>query len=225
MHVRCQQCGVDMEVPPRTEGKQLRCPECGFEFICELPRAILVGRDDAAGTPEEIVLIDEVDPAAGQPPAPADDAVVELSMESALADETPSADEALAEMSPEKKDYILKDNPRQWHVLVGGVAAVALTYAQLKQRAAAGEIKPRTKLWYAPKDLTVSARDIPGLFGDRAAAPAEPSAPEAAEAPEVTDAEAKALAEALDVLSAKRHEAPSPDEALSEEAGEDDPAT
>ena len=48
--------------------------------------------------------------------------------------------------------------------MVGGVAAVALTYQELVARAAKDEIKPRSKIYYAPAGLTVPAQDIPGLF-------------------------------------------------------------
>lgn len=168
MRIRCQQCGLDMDVPPRTEGSRLRCPECQFEFICALPRAIEPDQSPAAGS-EEIVLVEEVD-AAG------------------------SADRAPAKVA--------RENPRKWYVMVGGAAAVALTYQELRHRAAAGQITPRTKLWYAPKDVHLSARDVPGLFPEidaQRTTPAKPAPPPPAGKP-VADVDS--LSKALDSLIA-----------------------
>ena len=205
MHIRCRDCGVDMAVPARAEGKRLRCPECGREFICELPQGIIL--DEPAGNDEEIVLIDELTGAAApESEFPLAEEVIDP-LEWA-SPETPLAEEALADMAPAKPDYIVKENPRRWHVMVGGIDAVALTWEQLKQRAAAGDIRPRTELWYAPKDITLQARDLPGLFGPAEPAPvaAEAEAEAEDEGEPVTDAavdeEAAALAAALGDLDA-----------------------
>ncbi len=50
--------------------------------------------------------------------------------------------------------------------IVDGVAAVALTYKELVVRAGERRIKPKDRIYYAPKDATLHARDIPGLFPD-----------------------------------------------------------
>ena len=131
----------------------------------------------AAGS-EEIVLAEEADAAAR------------------------SADGALAEMHGDAPAEVARESPRKWYVMVGGAAAVALTYKELRQRAAAGRITPRTKLWYAPKDVHLSARDVPGLFPEidaQRAKPAKPPPPPPAGKP-VADADS--LSKALDSLVA-----------------------
>ena len=189
MRIRCQQCGLDMDVPPRTEGSRLRCPECQFEFICALPRAVEVDQPPAAGS-EEIVLVEEVDA------RPAD------SPTDALADAARSADEALAEMHGDAPAEVARENPRKWYVMVGGAAAVALTYQELKHRAAAGQITPRTKLWYAPKDVHLSARDVPGLFPEIDAQRTKPAKPPPPPPMRKPVADADSLSRALDSLIA-----------------------
>ena len=69
--------------------------------------------------------------------------------------------EAAAEKKPKPKP-----NPRQWYVIIDGVAAVALTYKELVVRAGERRIKPKDRIYYAPKDATLHARDIHGLFPD-----------------------------------------------------------
>lgn len=200
MRIRCQQCGLDMDVPPRTEGSRLRCPECQFEFICALPRAVEVDQPPAAGS-EEIVLAEEVD-AAGPVEAADADAPSADSPADALAAAAGSADEALAETHGDAPAEVARESPRKWYVMVGGAAAVALTYQELRQRAAAGQITPRTKLWYAPKDVHLSARDVPGLFPEidaQRTTPAKPTPPPPAGK---TVADADSLSKALDSLSA-----------------------
>jgi len=205
MRIRCEQCGLDMDVPPQTEGRKLRCPECAFEFICALPRAIEVDQSSAAAGGEEIVLAEEADSAAP--------------VEAAGADAQP-AEEALAEMHGEEPAEVARESPRKWYVMVGGAAAVALTYRELKERAAAGRITPRTKLWYAPKDVTLSARDLPGLFpeidAERAETPKPPPRPAGEPA---ADADADALSKALDSMVA---EAGGPEDDSDQQASPDD---
>ena len=195
MRIRCQQCGLDMDVPPRTEGSRLRCPECQFEFICALPRAIEV-EQPAAGS-DEIILVEEVDAAGPADAADADTRPAE-SPGDALAAAARSADEALAEMHGDAPAEVVRESPRKWYVMVGGAAAVALTYRELKQRAATGKITPRTKLWYAPKDVHLSARDVPGLFPEIDAERPKPTPPPAGKP--VGDADS--LSKALDSLMA-----------------------
>ncbi len=153
----------------------LRCPSCEKTFLCEIPKATVVGEPPAGNAsiiladelpepppPEPIQLIEEPPPAAPEPTSP-----------------PASLEETLAEMGrdaePRPKP---KENPRQWCVVVDGVAAVALTYRELVARAHEGKIKPRTKIYYAPKEVTVPARDIPGLFPEADAKRAEQAARE-----------------------------------------------
>lgn len=198
MRIRCQQCGLDMDVPPRTEGSRLRCPECQFEFICVLPRAIEVDQPPAGG--EEIVLVDEVAPArpadAPDPAAPPADSPAD-----ALA-------AAAARSADEPPTKIPRESPRKWYVMVAGAAAVALTYQELRQRAAAGLITPRTKLWYAPKDVHLSARDVPGLFPE---IDAQRPAPPKPTPPPKPVADADSLSQALDSLAAEAGDDDEPD--------------
>lgn len=163
MHIRCEQCELDMEVPPGAVGKTLRCPACGGTFTCRLPTAQVVEDE-----PQELVLSDEVEPV---------EEVIELAEEVEpesdedadamdLTDAAP-ADAALDVMSRRQPKKIIKENPRQWYVMLGGVAAVALTYEELKAKAAAGKIRPKDKIHYAPRELTLQAREVPGLFPEQ----------------------------------------------------------
>ena len=207
MRIRCEQCGLDMDVPPQTEGRKLRCPECEFEFICALPRAIEVDQSSAAAGGEEILLAEEADA------QPAD------SSEEAIAAAARSAEEALAEMHGEEPAEVARESPRKWYVMVGGAAAVALSYRELKERAAAGRITPRTKLWYAPKDVHLSARDVPGLFPEidaQRTKPAKPTPPPTTGKP-VADADA--LSKALDSMTS---EAGGPEDDSDQQASPDD---
>ena len=175
MRIRCEQCGLDMEVAPDSVGKKLKCPECMLVFVCQVPRAIVV---DEQGQDGDLVVLDEL---IEEPAGP-----------------TASADEALARMSRAAPKQVLRESPRQWHIIIGGVPAVALTYRELVQRAAEGEVKPKTRIYYAPKNLTMPARDIPGLFADidakrRQAGKPKPVRP----LTQAEKAEAAALAEAL----------------------------
>ena len=95
MRIRCQQCGLDMDVPPRTEGSRLRCPECQFEFICALPRAVEVDQPPAAGG-EEIVLAEEADAAA----RPADEALAEMHADAGDPEKEPDAPQPAHCMTP-----------------------------------------------------------------------------------------------------------------------------
>lgn len=120
-----------------------------------------------------MVLVDEVgeyegaepfDQAQGEPVELTAEVEEESPLE-AFAAASVSADEALAEMrSAAGPKRIVKENPHQWYVMVAGVAAVALTYRELVAKAAKDEIKPKSKIYYAPAGLTVPAQDIPGLF-------------------------------------------------------------
>ncbi len=216
MHIRCEQCGVDMEVPPRTEGKKLRCPECGLEFICRLPQAIVLDEGGIAPPDTaEVVLADESEfVLAEEVSLPAGDETGEEAPDSALdqmAAAAGQAGEIPLGLTTRKSDYIVKPSPRQWHVMIGGAAAVALTYQELKDRAAAGEITPRDKVWYAPKDVTISVSDLPGLFpahdakraeAEKARRPVIPAGP--------PDPEAAALIRALDVLAVEGEGKPDP---------------
>jgi len=150
MIVRCPHCGLDMEAPPEGVGRRVRCPGCRQAFVCRVPRATLV---DGPPETEGLVLEDEVSlasspPAAQAPPAPA------------------RPEDALAELGKARPKSEVKPNPRQWYVMVEGMAAVALTFQELAARAAEGKVRPKDKIYYAPKDLTIAAREIPGLFPD-----------------------------------------------------------
>lgn len=162
MRIRCEQCGLDMEVPADSVGRKLKCPGCKLVFVCRLPRAIVV--DDASlAADDDLVLLDEV---IDEPIAPLEALAAEPAEPSPPPAPQASADEALAEMSQAAPRQVTRENPRQWHVIVGGVRAVALTYPELVAKAARGDLKPKTKIYYAPEDLTISARDIPGLFAE-----------------------------------------------------------
>jgi hypothetical protein len=147
----------------------LRCPNCEKTFLCEIPKATVVGESPAA--PESIILEDELP----QPVPQADQAPPPLPERN----DSPAAslEEALAEMGgdaePRPKP---RENPRQWCVVVDGVAAVALTYRELVARAREGKIKRKTKIYFAPKEVTIPARDIPGLFPEEDARRAEQAA-------------------------------------------------
>ena len=152
----------------------LRCPNCEKTFLCEIPKAVVVG--EPPPQPESIILEDEIAP----PPEPIQ--LIEEPPPAAPEGNDPPAaslEEALAEMGhdaqPRPKP---KENPRHWCVVVEGVAAVALTYRELVAHAREGKIKPKTKIYYAPKEVTIPARDIPGLFPEEDAKRAEQEARE-----------------------------------------------
>jgi len=35
MIIECRQCGQELRLPPNTDGKKIRCPQCRFEFIVD----------------------------------------------------------------------------------------------------------------------------------------------------------------------------------------------
>ena len=154
---------MDMDVPPGSEGKPVRCPDCGGVFTSRLPVAEVV--EAVPLEPEgEMLLTDEVFDAAPAAFEPIDE--MDEEELGALDEAAESIADILARAVRDRPKRLVKENPRQWCVMVGGVAAVALTFEELRDRAASGQLKPRTKILYAPKDVTVRARDIPGLFGD-----------------------------------------------------------
>ncbi len=51
-----------------------------------------------------------------------------------------------------------------WYVIISGVPVAAMTFAQLRRKALQGTIRPRDKLYYAPKNAHLRAIDVPGLF-------------------------------------------------------------
>ena len=220
MRIRCGQCGLDMEVPPDCEGKKLRCPGCGLAFVCQVPKAIVLDEPPPAEADEELILVEEVE----QPPDPL--GALKAAADGSGPAEVPaepkaSVDEALAEMHQPAPKPIVRENSRPWHVFVGGVPAVALTYQELVQRAAAGEITPKTKIRYAPEGLTIPARDISGLFAE-IDAQRQQEAPKPGPARRLSRAEqdeAASLAQALAAAGAEEA-APAPPE-----AGDDDRST
>jgi hypothetical protein len=204
VRVRCEQCELDMEVPSGSVGKKLKCPGCGRIFVCQLPKAIVLDAPPVAAPSEEPVVLEEEVVVA--PP----DAAAELAEASSGTKQ--AADDALAELDRSAPKRRVRPNRRHWHLIVHGVAAVALTYDQLVRRAAAGEIKPKTKIYYSPKDVTIPARDIPGLFPAIDAERRQAARPRPVGRLSKDElAEASALAEALGTLNAQ-------------EAGEDEPA-
>jgi len=204
LRIRCEQCELDMEVPSGSVGKKLKCPGCGRIFVCQLPKAIALDAPAVAAPSDELVVLKD---AVEAPP----DAAAELAQASAGTKQ--AADDALAELDRSGPKRRVRPNRRHWHVIVAGVPAVALTYDQLVQKAAAGQIKPKTKIYYSPKDVTIPARDIPGLFraidAERRRA-ARPRPVRRLSKDEL--AEASALADALGTLNAGQ-------------AGEDDAAS
>ncbi|HET6427073.1 MAG TPA: hypothetical protein VM389_05155 [Phycisphaerae bacterium] len=202
MRVRCEHCGMDMEALPGSEGRSVRCPGCGGIFACRLPVAEIV---EAIPYEQdgEVLLSEEI-------PEPDDLELTDELAEEGPAEPVETVDDVLARAVRDKPKRIVEENPRQWYVMVGGVAAVALTFEELRQRAAEGQLKPRAKIFYAPKDVTVRARDIPGLFGaedakraEKAAKAATPAKPRRAAAPAgAAEDEAADLADALSKLEA-----------------------
>ncbi len=175
MIVRCRHCGRDVEAPPDAAGRRLRCPECGKTFLCRLPRATVVDDQTPPDVPESLLLEEEVAeeaPPQEPPTAPADEVAAALDSPEAPR----SSEDALARLGEAVPKTEVRESPRQWYVIIDGVAAVALTYGELVARAGEGKIKPRNKIYYAPKDLTVPARDIPGLFPQEDAKRAERAA-------------------------------------------------
>jgi hypothetical protein len=197
-----------LEVAPATVGRKLRCPDCGEEFICRLPKAIVV--DGQPRSEELVVLADELDASADEL------AALSEAMEAGPPLEPPAP--AKPDTGPRPKRApdrepparLARDGPRQWHVVVGGVPAVALSYGQLVRRAAWGEIKPKTKIYYAPKDLTLSAGDIPGLFAEIDARRANAGEARPAESLKGVSPAAAALADALGSLGSPGRESPRP---------------
>jgi len=165
MHVRCTHCGLDVEAPDGSLGKSLRCPKCSGIFECALPTAaVVVEEDEPTGPAEELLLEDEVpaEPAEGEPMELSDELDEGPTLEDLSRAVTPS--DALSHLSGDRPKQVMKESPRQWYILVSGVAAVAMTYEDLKRKARIAAIKPKTKIYYAPEDLTIAARAIPGLF-------------------------------------------------------------
>jgi hypothetical protein len=200
MKVQCKICGIHLEAPPGCEGRKLRCPECGGVFVASIPRAALA--DEPAHTPpaDEPVLLEDVvqtEPLAPSPPEPPEEEPIELTEEAG----TPA--DVLAKMGQGKPQQLVRPSARQWHVLVAGVPAVALTYPELRRKAAAGEIKPRTKVHYVPRDLTMRAGDVPGLFPEaKPRPPVRPAPPVRTRraAPRAGASDADALAGALGAM-------------------------
>jgi len=190
---------MDMEAPAGSEGRNLRCPGCGGVFAWRLPVAEIVETDpdDPRG---EVLLSDEI-----SDPEPAASGPTEELEEEEEGEEVEAIEDVLARAAEDKPKRIVEENPRQWYVMVGGVAAVALTFEELQQRAGGGQVKPKTRIFYARKGVTVRARDIPGLFPDEGARRAEKAEkegkagksrrPRAAKAP--ADPEADDIADAL----------------------------
>jgi len=208
MHVRCEHCGLDMEAPSGSVGRSLRCPQCHKTFVCRLPQAVVV---EPEPEPEEIVLEDEI---VAEEPAEellelteAAEEFEEVSPLDAAAEATANVDEALDQMQDGTPKTVYKESPRQWYVMVGGVAAVALTYAELKHKAAVALVKPKTKIYYAPKDVTLMARDVPGLFPEDQVKPRRRRKLSAKQADAVDD-----LAAALGQLGDEPDEPPQPPE-------------
>ena len=211
MRVRCIHCGLDLDVPPNSEGKTLCCPDCRKTFICRLPRAIVV---DEAPPPRarpisplgELLLADEVE----EP-----EEVLELeeeaeSLEPADLGPAGAALAALGESAPRRE---VQENPRTWYVMVAGVAAVAMAWKDLVEKARSGEIKPKDRIYYAPKDVTMHARDVPGLFpeADARRAKAEPVEPPTRPTTKAAGADTDAATDALSRLGAPAPpKAPSP---------------
>jgi len=142
---------------------------------------------------EEIRLADDPDLDVPEPPVVESDPIAALSR---------------AETTQPKRRT--KPNPKQWYVIVDGVAAVALTYQELVARASKGLIRPKDKIYYAPKDATLSAGDIPGLYPELDAKRPKPKAPPRARGP--LAAEAGAAAEALAGLEQDAEEVEEEDE-------------
>ena len=208
MIVRCRYCGLDVEAPPGSLGQLLRCPSCEETFRCEIPVASIV--DEPAPPPppapepeDRLVLDDEVD----EEIRLADDPLL------APPDPPPVTDDPIAALiraeAAEPKPRT-RPNPRQWYVIVDGVAAVALTYKELVARAGKGLIRPKDKIYYAPKDATISAGDIPGLYPELDAKRPKPQAPPRARGPLATDA--GAAADALAGLEQEAEEVADEDE-------------
>lgn len=204
MRICCEKCGLDMDVPPDTAGRKLKCPGCRVEFIC--PRPAAVEADERAPADEPVVLAEELD----GPAEKLADLTKAANEPSPPTSAKAMAGEALANMGRgQPRKPVVRESPRQWQVIVGGVAAVALSYKQLVEKAARGEIKPKTKIHYAPKALTLSAGEIPGLFPDidaerEKAARAKPP-PKVSRA---VSAEAGVLADALGSLESAQAELP-----------------
>lgn len=204
LRIRCEQCELDMEVPSGSVGKKLKCPGCGRIFVCRLPKAIVPDAPAVAAPSDELAVLEDV---VETPP----DAAAELARASAGTKQAP--DDALAELDRSGPRRRVRPNRRHWHVIVAGVPAVALTYDQLIQMAAAGQVKPKTKIYYSPKDVTIPARDIPGLFPALDAERRRAARPRPVRRLSKDElAEASALAEALGTLN-------------DGEAGEDDAAS
>jgi hypothetical protein len=51
-----------------------------------------------------------------------------------------------------------------WYVIIAGVPVAAMTFAQLRRKAMQGTIRPRDRLYYAPKNAHLRAIDLPGIF-------------------------------------------------------------
>jgi hypothetical protein len=49
-------------------------------------------------------------------------------------------------------------------VIIAGVPVAAMNFAQLRRKAQQGTIRPRDRLYYAPKNVQLRAIDVPGLF-------------------------------------------------------------
>jgi len=194
MHVRCEHCGLDVEAPSGSVGKKLRCPQCGGVFTCALPKAAVVSEDEP-GPAEELLLEDRLEET--EPAEAAMELAEQISDEPAPPAQPLSADEALSGMARDRPEPVVQENPRHWYVLVSGVAAVALTYEELRAKAAAGAVTAKTKLFYAPKELALRAGDVPGLFADldaRRAEAAKPKPPARRPSPEATATAADAAA-------------------------------
>jgi hypothetical protein len=164
MRIRCDYCLIDLQAPSNAIGKTIRCPACGRSFPCRLPTAIV--DDTAPDQPgeSEVVLeevVQEAPPELAFAGAVEPEPVIDF-----IPAEVPVPDDALAML--DKPKPVMKESSRQWHVIVAGVPAVALTLAELKERVAEGLVKPRHKIYFAPQDVTLPARDVPGLFPELA---------------------------------------------------------
>jgi hypothetical protein len=188
MLIRCPKCQLEMDVPGDCVGRRLQCPGCRHAFACPRPKVIVldeVAPPEGSQRPEGVIVLKEVvepgderigrgpeaggagsgeaDGPASRPGATPLDA---MAAAAAKRSERLPPEQVLARMGGQAPEKAVREDPRQWHVIVGGVPAVALTFEELVRQAAAGQVKPRSRVYYAPQGLTLSAREIPGLFPD-----------------------------------------------------------
>ena len=148
MRFDCPTCGKSLSAPEGKAGETVSCPGCQGRF--RVPYS-------TSPPPPSVA------PVASEPPAPPPPPVRE-SLTVARSAERPGADLPLAETA-------------EWHYIVNGQQSGPAALTQLRELAAAGQIRPSDKVWKNGMPAWGDASSIPNLFPPRPASTSPPPPP------------------------------------------------